>query len=113
MSNLSLAELWNVEPVCDGVLVHFHGRGLNEANARELSAELFQLAMQGSGPHLYLDLEEVETVPRQVLMRFSVLDRKLQDLGDRLILLNPRSRVREAVQLSHLSQVLKLRVRGE
>jgi anti-anti-sigma regulatory factor len=112
MSNLTFADLLSVDSVRDGMQVRFHMRHLNEANARELMAELFELAARGSGPYLYLDLSEVESLTYHILMRLIVLSKKLQDLGDRLLLLNPSPRVREAIATSHLSEFLSLRSRA-
>jgi anti-anti-sigma factor len=109
MSNLSFAELLSFETVRDGTLVRLNGQELHEANARDLAEELFDVASKGNGPHLYLDFDAVETLSSYVLLRLIVLDRKLQDLGDRLVLLNTRPRVREAIQASHLSDVLNVR----
>lgn len=109
MSNLSFADLLTFETVHDGILVRLNGRELHESNARDLAEELFDVACKGSGPHLYLDFAAVESLSSYVLLRLIVLDKKLQDLGDRLVLINTRARVREAIQASHLSDFLNVR----
>jgi anti-anti-sigma regulatory factor len=102
MPDLSFADLLRVETVRDGTLVRFNNQDLAQANARDLADELYDLASKGNGPHLYLDLESVESLPRVILLRLIVLEKKLQDLGDRLVVLNPTGRVREAIQASRL-----------
>ncbi len=111
MSNLSFADLLSVETVRDGTLVRFHSRDLNSPSARDLADELFDLACKGSGPHLYLDLGGVESLTRYLLLRLIVLEQKLQDIGDRLIVLNPTVRVREAIQASRLAESVRVRAR--
>jgi anti-anti-sigma regulatory factor len=101
MSNLSLAALLNAEPVHDGIVVRFNSQDLKEANARQLAEGLFDLAAKGSGPHL--DFGEVDSLTRCLMLRLTILDKKLQDLGDRLILLNPQAHVREAIETSRLA----------
>jgi anti-anti-sigma regulatory factor len=102
MSNLSCADLLNVTEVSDGILVRFNDRELHETNARDLAEEVFDAANRGNGPHLYLDFAGVEMVSSYVMLRLIVLDKKLQDLGDRLVLLHTPSRVREALQATQM-----------
>jgi len=112
MSSLSFAELLTVESLPDGTLVRFNHPHLTRASARELAAELFDLARRGNGPHLYVDLKGVDALTSQVLLRLIVLNRKLQDLGDRLILLNPQPHVRDMIQATRVSDFLTVGSRG-
>lgn len=109
MSNLSYPDLLSFETVSDGILVRVHGQELHEANARDVAEDLFDAASKGSGPHLYLDCGDVESLSSYVMLRLIVLNKKLQDLGDRLVILNTRPRVRDAIHASHLSEFVSVR----
>jgi anti-anti-sigma regulatory factor len=98
----------HVEPLRDGVLIRLAGQDLTEANARDLLDAVYDFARNGGGPHLYLDLARLEHLARPVLLRLMVLDRKLHELGDRLVLLNASAGVRQAIHSARLADLLEV-----
>ena|SRR5581483_11197595 len=98
MPHLAYPDLLYVEPVQDGLLVKLRTMFLDEHDVRDLEPELYALSYERGGPHLYLDLAEVEDLPEPVIGQLAYLGRRLQAVGDRLILLNLRPHVYAALR---------------
>jgi anti-anti-sigma regulatory factor len=109
MSHFSSQDLLQVETLRDGVFVHYCTEALDRANAGALAEDLSDLAKAGCGPYLYLDLAEVQSLSRYILLRLAVLDRRLQELGDRLIVFNPQPEVCATFLASGLTPLLEIR----
>jgi len=101
--------LFLVEDVPDGLLVRLHAATLGRHNAHDLAEELVDVAFHRGGPNLYLDFREVLGVSEYVVLRLVVLHWKLQSMGDRLVLLNLRPEVYEAVRAARLADLLNIR----
>src|SRR5581483_12019302 len=82
---------------------------LPDTNARDLTDGLFDLAQQRSGPRLYLDLGAEDRLGGDLPLRLVVLGRKLQDLGDQLVLCGVRPGAYEALQATGLTDFLDVR----
>jgi anti-anti-sigma regulatory factor len=90
MAHFSSAELLEVDDVRDGIRVRLRTPCLEEGQLPELTDDLLDIAAHRHGPRLYLDFETVERLADDVSLRLAVLARRLEDSGDRLVLLGLR-----------------------
>jgi anti-anti-sigma factor len=93
-----LSHPWEVRQVEDGIRVQLNRQDLNVHSISVLAEELFDLALESSGPVLYLDFAEVDCLPSLVVGKLYALDRRLREVGGRLVLCNPRPAVKELLQ---------------
>ncbi len=109
MSLLCQAVLFSVQPWPNGTLVKVHPHELDETNALGFDDDLFDLAKQGPGLTLYLDLGNVQFMTSYVWLRLVRLHRRLKVSTRRLCLLNLSPAVRTLLNDVHLAGLLIIR----
>ena len=88
MSLHVLSHPWEVQAVADGTLVRITPRDLNVETVSVLADELFELALESGPPTLYMDLGAVTHLPVVVCGKLLALQRRLHEVGGRLVLKN-------------------------
>jgi len=95
MSLHVLSHPWEVQEVEYGVLVKLTHDDLNVRTVSILADELFELALESDRPKLYLDFAEITILPSLVPGKLVALDRRLGEMGGRVILCNIRPAIQE------------------
>ncbi len=89
---------WEVQDVEDGTLVRITPQDLGVEIVAVLVDELFDLTQEFGRSDLFLDLQEVRSLPSQVAGKLFALDRKLKGAGGRLVLCNLDAALYEQLQ---------------
>jgi hypothetical protein len=77
---------WHVEDMDDGTLVKVSAHDLDPSTIAILVDDLFDLSMAEGRPNLYLDFQEVRSLPKSLRSQLTALDERLREVGGRLIL---------------------------
>jgi anti-anti-sigma regulatory factor len=77
-----------VQEVEYGVLVKLNPRDLDVRTVSILADELFELALESGRPKLYLDFTRITMLPSLVPGKLIALDRRLRQIGGRVVLCN-------------------------
>lgn len=109
MSALPHMPAVDVEPLADGVMVHFHCKDFDEVTTVGLTDNLSELAHEQGRPSMYLDLGDVEYLSSATMGRLIVLDKKLRDAGGRLHLCNLNPPVYQLFRTARLNCLLDIR----
>ena len=113
MSSPSHAEFLCAEPIPEGASVKVTCKDFDELNPQGLVDELFAQAADRGDHILYLDLDEVEYLSSGMLGVLIVLDRRLQNVGGRLVLLNLNPGVYEVFHATRVDDLLDIHRKGE
>ena len=106
MSTPSHAEFLCAAPVPEGAAVKVTCKDFDALQPQGLVDELFGFAADRGDHVLYLDLDEVEYMSSGMLGVMIVLDRKLRDVGGRLVLLNLNPGVYEVFHATRFDDLL-------
>jgi len=104
MSLQILSHPWDVQRVDDGILVKLSHQDLDLPSLTVLAEELFDLALESSGTVLYLDFAEVDCLASLVVGKLYALDRRLHEVGGRLVLCNLNPGIEELLQAESWSE---------
>ena len=88
MSLYVLAHPWEVQDIQDGTVVPISRRDLDVETISILTDELFELALESGLPRLYLDFARVDSLTSLAVGKLFATNRRLQDIGGRIILCN-------------------------
>jgi anti-anti-sigma factor len=88
MSLYILAHPWQVQDVADGTLVPISHRDLDVETLSIFADELCELAHENNLPRLYLDFQRVTSLTSVALGKLFAVNRRLKDIGVRLIVCN-------------------------
>jgi len=95
MSLQILSHPWEVVQAEDGIRVKLSPQDLDLLTISVLAEELFELALESSGPVLTVDFAEVDCLASLVVGKLYALDRRLREVGGRLVLTNVSPAVEE------------------
>jgi anti-sigma B factor antagonist len=93
-----LSHAWEVQELEDGTSVKLTYRDLDAQTLSILIDELVELALESDLPKLYLDFAQVRVLTSVVLGKLAVLDRRLREVGGRLVLCNLSPALEEIFQ---------------
>jgi anti-anti-sigma factor len=88
MSLYNLSHPWDVQEVPDGLRVRITPRDLDVHTLSIFTDECLELALENDLPRLYLDFGKVNILTSVVLGKLVALDRRLHQVGGRLVLCN-------------------------
>jgi anti-anti-sigma factor len=88
MSLYILAHPWQVQDLADGTVVPLTHRDLDVETLSIFTEELCELAHENNLPRLYLDFERVTSLTSVALGKIYAVDRRLRDIGVRLVVCN-------------------------
>jgi anti-sigma B factor antagonist len=98
MSLHVLRHPWQVQELGDGTSVQLGHRDLDAETLSILADELLELALESGRPKLYLDFGKVNFLTSVAVGKLIALDRKLREVGSRLIPCNLNPVVEEVFQ---------------
>ncbi len=93
-----LTHPWEVQNVEDGLLVKIRYRDLDLKSLSVLAEELYDLVLESDRSKLYLDFGEVDCLPCLAVGKLFALDRRLREIGGRLVLWNVHPTAHEVFQ---------------
>ncbi len=88
MSFYFLSHAWDVRTAVDGLIVAVGQRQLDPSAVADLDDELVELIRESGQTNLWLDLQNVSSLPGPALEKFMSLNASLQALDCRLYLCN-------------------------
>jgi len=98
MSLHAISHPWEVQDLENGLLVTITPRDLDVGVVSILADDLFELVRENGQRNLTLDFAAVQVLPVVVVGKLFVLDRKLREMGGRLLLRNLNRAVKELLK---------------
>jgi anti-anti-sigma factor len=96
-----LSHPWEVQETDTGPLIKITYRDLNVRTVSILADELFELALESDGSHLYLDFEDVQVLASVVPGKLFALNRRLREAGKHLALCNLNPALKQLFPSEH------------